>query len=76
MSWTDPSVDRIKAACIPLLKRFIVDTDIELTIKKRGMAPLGGGEIHFKCPLCRTLKSVQVIFIFKHCYILYRYTSI
>ncbi|KAF7418547.1 hypothetical protein HZH68_001200 [Vespula germanica] len=56
----DPSVDRIKATCIPLLKRFIVDTDIELTIKKRGMAPLGGGEIHFKCPLCRNLKSVQL----------------
>lgn len=56
----DPSVDRIKASCIPLLKRFIIDTDVELTVKKRGMAPQGGGEIHFKCPLCRNLKSIQL----------------
>lgn len=57
----DPSVDRIKSSGLPVLKKFIIgDCDVELNIRKRGAAPDGGGEIHFKCPINRSLKTVQV----------------
>ena len=56
----DPSVDRIKAAALPILKRFLAgDNEIVFNINKRGAAPLGGGEIHFNCPASRYLKSTQ-----------------
>ncbi|XP_046753307.1 RNA 3'-terminal phosphate cyclase-like protein [Diprion similis] len=56
----DPSIDRLKASGIPVIKQFIVgDDDVELNISKRGVAPLGGGEVWFKCPVNRHLKSVQ-----------------
>lgn len=43
------------------MKRFLAgDNEVVLNIKKRGAAPLGGGEIHFKCPVSRNLKSVQL----------------
>lgn len=59
----DPSVDRIKATGVPVLKRFLLgDNEVVLTIKKRGAAPLGGGEIHFKCPASRNLRTIQVSF--------------
>lgn len=57
---SDPSVDRIKATGIPILKRFLLgDNEVELSIRKRGAAPLGGGEIIFKCPVSRNLKTIQ-----------------
>lgn len=50
----------MKSAGIPVLKKFLlIDTDVELTISKRGAAPLGGGEIHFKCPIYRNIKTIQ-----------------
>lgn len=55
-----PSVDHIKASALPnLLKFLIVDEGLELKIKQRGMRPLGGGEIVFKCPVRKTLRSLQ-----------------
>ncbi|XP_011691068.1 PREDICTED: probable RNA 3'-terminal phosphate cyclase-like protein isoform X2 [Wasmannia auropunctata] len=58
---TDPSVDRIQTAGIPILKRFLSgDNEVVLTIRKRGVAPLGGGEVQFKCPISRNLKTVQL----------------
>ncbi|OAD52816.1 putative RNA 3'-terminal phosphate cyclase-like protein [Eufriesea mexicana] len=57
----DPSVDRIKASAVPILKRFLSgDNEIVFTISKRGSAPLGGGEIKFKCPVSRNLRSIQL----------------
>ncbi|XP_024878230.1 probable RNA 3'-terminal phosphate cyclase-like protein [Temnothorax curvispinosus] len=57
----DPSVDRIQTAGIPILKRFLAgDNEIVLTIRKRGVAPLGGGEVQFKCPISRNLKTIQL----------------
>lgn len=38
----------------------MIETDVELTIRKRGAAPLGGGEIHFKCPVYKNLKTIQL----------------
>lgn len=57
-----PSVDHIKSAAIPnLLKFLVVDDGLELKIIRRGLKPLGGGEIHFKCPVRKSLKSVQLL---------------
>ncbi|XP_015590069.1 RNA 3'-terminal phosphate cyclase-like protein [Cephus cinctus] len=56
----DPSVDRIKASAIPLVKRFLAgDNSIELIISKRGVAPMGGGEVKFLCPINKNLKTIQ-----------------
>ncbi|XP_073835750.1 RNA terminal phosphate cyclase 1 [Musca autumnalis] len=55
-----PSVDHIKGAAISVLKRFlVVDEGLELKVIKRGVAPLGGGEVLFKCPVRKTLRSIQ-----------------
>lgn len=55
-------MDRILTAGIPILKKFLAgDNEVVLTIRKRGAPPLGGGEVHFKCPISRTLKTIQVL---------------
>lgn len=55
-----PSVDHIKASALSnLLKFLVVDEGLELKIKQRGLRPLGGGEIIFKCPVRKTLRSLQ-----------------
>ncbi|XP_076174135.1 RNA terminal phosphate cyclase 1 [Ptiloglossa arizonensis] len=57
----DPCVDRIKTTAVPILKRFLAgDNEVVFNIKKRGAAPLGGGEICFKCPASRNLKTIQL----------------
>ncbi|XP_073998338.1 probable RNA 3'-terminal phosphate cyclase-like protein [Rhodnius prolixus] len=56
----DPSVDAFKNGGLNVLKQFIViDPGIEFQIKKRGVEPEGGGEIHFHCPKVK-LKAAQV----------------
>lgn len=56
-----PSVDHILASAIPILKKFlIVDDGLELKILKRGLMPLGGGEVLFKCPVRKNLHTVQM----------------
>ncbi|XP_050311901.1 probable RNA 3'-terminal phosphate cyclase-like protein [Anthonomus grandis grandis] len=58
----DPSVDLIKTSMIQTLKRFVLDDEgLELKIKKRGMLPLGGGEVIFKCPIRSKLRPVQLL---------------
>lgn len=67
-------MDRIQTAGIPILKRFLAgDNEILLTIRKRGVAPLGGGEIQFKCPISRHLRTIQVLVkqIFNSCIHIY-----
>ncbi|XP_055606727.1 probable RNA 3'-terminal phosphate cyclase-like protein [Uranotaenia lowii] len=57
-----PSVDHIKASGFAALKRFLlVDEGLELTIRKRGIMPGGGGEVTFKCPVRKTLKAIQCV---------------
>lgn len=59
-SCESPSVDHIKGAALSVLKRFlVVDEGLELKINRRGLAPLGGGEILFKCPVRKNLKAIQ-----------------
>ncbi|XP_054708796.1 RNA 3'-terminal phosphate cyclase-like protein [Uloborus diversus] len=56
----DPSVDAIKLSSLPLLKRFIVnDEGLDLVVVGRGMAPLGGGEAVFRCPVVRGARALQ-----------------
>nr|ADO27729.1 RNA 3'-terminal phosphate cyclase-like protein [Ictalurus furcatus] len=58
---TDPSVDLLKTTAVPLMKKFGVDGEgLELKVVKRGMAPGGGGEVRFSCPVRRTIKPVQL----------------
>jgi len=58
---TDPSPDWIRASCLPVLRRFLTDdTGLELEVKKRGAAPGGGGQVVFKCPVRKTVRTVQV----------------
>ncbi|PSN55155.1 RNA 3'-terminal phosphate cyclase-like protein [Blattella germanica] len=61
-SQSDPSVDSFVSSAIPVLKRFlVVDDGLELKITKRGMAPEGGGEVVFKCPVRKQLKPIQLM---------------
>lgn len=58
---TDPSVDLLKVTAVPLMKRFGINGDsLEIKVVKRGMAPGGGGEVHFSCPVSRSMKPVQL----------------
>ena len=57
----DPSVDTFRAVTVRLLKRFGVDEGLELTVKRRGAAPGGGGEVVLTCPVVRQLTPVQLV---------------
>lgn len=55
-----PSIDHIRSSALPTLKKFlIVDEGLEFKVKQRGLMPNGGGEVHFKCPIRKTLKAMQ-----------------
>ena len=57
----DPSVDLIKHSCLPVLKKFMLDDEgLELKVQKRGVAPLGGGQVVFRCPVKRQLRPIQI----------------
>lgn len=58
----DPTVDAIKLSSIPVLKRFIIrDEGLDLKIVSRGMAPEGGGEVIFQCPVVTRLRPVKLV---------------
>ncbi|KAJ3333069.1 hypothetical protein HDU93_008801 [Gonapodya sp. JEL0774] len=59
----DPSVDMIRTALLPVLRRFGggLEAGLELQIKKRGAAPLGGGLVRFLCPTVRQLKPLLFV---------------
>ncbi|PVV02196.1 hypothetical protein BB560_003356 [Smittium megazygosporum] len=46
----DIGVDRIRTVTLPLLKKFGIETGLELKILKRGAEPLGGGEVSLVFP--------------------------
>ncbi|KAJ3212963.1 rRNA-processing endoribonuclease [Dinochytrium kinnereticum] len=57
----DVCVDTIRTVTLPNLKRFLpTEEAIDLKISKRGAPPLGGGEIVFRCPNIRNLKTLQL----------------
>ncbi|XP_041826849.1 RNA 3'-terminal phosphate cyclase-like protein [Melanotaenia boesemani] len=58
---TDPTVDQLKSTALPLMKKFGIDGEgFDLKVVKRGMAPGGGGEVVFSCPVRRTIRPVQL----------------
>jgi len=58
----DPSPDLIKASCLPVLRKFLLDdTGLELTVTKRGAAPGGGGQVVLRCPVKKSPRPVQVL---------------
>ncbi|CAM4547573.1 unnamed protein product [Leuciscus chuanchicus] len=57
----DPSPDLLKVTAVPLMKSFGIDGDgLEIKVVKRGVAPGGGGEVHFSCPVRRSIKPVHL----------------
>lgn len=54
----DLSADMIRTVTLPHLHLFGI-RDVELAIKKRGSAPLGGGSVVFKCPVVRALNTLR-----------------
>ncbi|CEP00635.1 RNA 3'-terminal phosphate cyclase domain-containing protein [Plasmodiophora brassicae] len=56
----DRSVDLIRTVTLPLLRQFGIEDGIELKIKQRGAAPLGGGEVYFRCSNVHQLKAVDL----------------
>lgn len=51
----------IRTVTLPHLHLFGVTDGLELQIKRRGSAPLGGGMVVFKCPVVRQLKTLQFL---------------
>ncbi|KZV72938.1 18S rRNA biogenesis protein [Peniophora sp. CONT] len=57
----DLSADLIRTVTLPHLQLFGVSDGLELRIKKRGAAPLGGGEVQFICPVVKQVKTVNFV---------------
>lgn len=55
----DISVDLLRTVTVKLLKLFKIEEGVELKIKKRGAAPLGGGEVYFQCPIVSNIPAIQ-----------------
>lgn len=43
------------------LQNFGIDAGLELTIKRRGAVPLGGGLVLFRCPVLRELRAISLV---------------
>ena len=57
----DPSPDLLKQSALPILLKFVlVDEGLEIKVEKRGIAPGGGGQVRFRCPVRKTLRSIQL----------------
>lgn len=51
----------MKLSAMSTVKKFlVVDDGLDLKINKRGMAPEGGGEVHFRCPNRKQLRPLVV----------------
>lgn len=57
----DMSADMVRTVTLPHLHLFGVNDGLELQIKKRGAAPGGGGQVMFKCPVVRQLKTLRFL---------------
>lgn len=56
----DISVDIFRTVTLPLLKKFGVGNMV-CKVEKRGMLPLGGGQIFFSCPIVRALSPITLL---------------
>lgn len=62
----DPSVDCFRSVTLLLLREFGVGEDdlqkpLKLQILKRGLRPLGGGEVVLHCPTVKSIRSVRAL---------------
>jgi RNA 3'-terminal phosphate cyclase-like protein len=57
---TDMTIDAMRAAVLPLLKRFGLDEGLVLKVKTRGAPPAGGGVVEFTCPHVRELRPLHL----------------
>ncbi len=57
----DVAVDAIRFLHLALLPHFGVSEGLRLDIQRRGLPPLGGGQVTLVCPNVRELKSVNLI---------------
>lgn len=60
----DPSVDSVKQSSLAVLGRFLgpgVASSLELNVERRGVAPLGGGRVRLRAPVCRVLRPVRLL---------------
>ncbi|KAJ9116193.1 hypothetical protein QFC20_000873 [Naganishia adeliensis] len=57
----DLSVDMIRTVTLPHLHLFGIEDGLELQIKKRGAAPLGGGQVLFRCPVVKNVKTLNFV---------------
>lgn len=62
----DLGVDTIRTVTLPHLSLFLpldslstLASSLELRIAKRGSAPLGGGEVQFRCPIIKHLTTLN-----------------
>nr|ACO15044.1 RNA 3-terminal phosphate cyclase-like protein [Caligus clemensi] len=59
---SDPSPDLIRSSALPVLKKFLlIDHGIEIKIQKRGAYPKGGGQVLFKLPIRKSIRSIQSV---------------
>jgi RNA 3'-terminal phosphate cyclase-like protein len=58
---TDISVDTFKSVTCGLLQKLVIGDTISLDIKKRGIYPIGGGLVKFKCPIVTFLNHFDWI---------------
>jgi RNA 3'-terminal phosphate cyclase-like protein len=55
----DISVDTFKNVTCPLLAKCVIGDKVEFDIQKRGVLPLGNGQIKFKCPIITFLNNFE-----------------
>lgn len=57
----NPSVDHYKASAFSVMKKFIIEEgSFDIKVLKRGLKPLGGGEIVFKMNPVKKLRNLQL----------------
>jgi RNA 3'-terminal phosphate cyclase-like protein len=57
----DQSIDSFKTSWQNLLKQFGADKSLEITVTKRGYAPLGGGIVHLIQRFAKKLESISLV---------------
>jgi RNA 3'-terminal phosphate cyclase-like protein len=54
---TDISCDTFRNTTVPLIQKLVIGDTISLDIKKRGVFPIGKGEVKFLCPIITYLNN-------------------
>jgi RNA 3'-terminal phosphate cyclase-like protein len=63
----DPSPDYLQSSFVPLLIRLGIGNDADehpppsLRVTRRGSSPLGGGVVHFHCPIVREMRPLELV---------------